>query len=76
MSILLDKRELKKAAKELTLVKLTEVIETLNSVLTERQNEVELIAQLEQLAKAQGFTLEQLGYKRSNELVATEATES
>ena len=30
MSILLDKRELKKAAKELTLVKLTDVIETLN----------------------------------------------
>lgn len=76
MSILLDKRELKKAAKELTLVKLTEVIETLNAVLSERQNEVELIAQLEQFAKAQGFTLEQLGYKRSNEIVVTEATES
>lgn len=76
MSILLDKRELKKAAKELTLVKLTEVIETLNAVLSERQNEVELIAQLEQFAKAQGFTLEQLGYKRSNELFVAEATES
>ena len=42
MSILLDKRELKKAAKELTLVKLTDVIETLNAVLAERQVEVEL----------------------------------
>ncbi|MEH8018949.1 H-NS histone family protein [Rheinheimera muenzenbergensis] len=63
MSILLDKRELKKAAKELTLVKLTEVIETLNSMIAERQNEAEVINQLEQLAKSQGFTLEQLGYK-------------
>ncbi|MDP5134420.1 H-NS histone family protein [Rheinheimera baltica] len=69
MSILLDKRELKKAAKELTLAKLTEVIDVLNSVLAERQNEVELITQLEQLAKSQGFTLEQLGYKLNNENV-------
>jgi ribosomal protein L22 len=68
MSMLLDKRELKKAAKELTLVKLTDVIETLNAVLAERQKEVELITQLEQLAKSQGFTLEQLGYKLSNEV--------
>lgn len=69
MSILLDKRELKKAAKELTLVKLTEVIETLNSIVAERQNEVEVISQLEQLAKSQGFTLEQLGYKLNNDAV-------
>lgn len=69
MSILLDKRELKKAAKELTLIKLTEVIETLNSIVTERQNEAEVISQLEQLAKSQGFTLEQLGYKLNNEAV-------
>ena len=68
MSILLDKRELKKAAKELTLVKLTDVIETLNNVLAERQKEVELISQLEQLAKSQGFTLEQLGYKLNNDV--------
>ena len=72
MSILLDKRELKKAAKELTLVKLTDVIETLNNVLAERQKEVELISQLEQLAKSQGFTLEQLGYKLNNDVVASE----
>ena len=72
MSILLDKRELKKAAKELTLVKLTDVIETLKGVLAERQKEVELISQLEQLAKSQGFTLEQLGYKLSNDVVASE----
>jgi len=68
MSILLDKRELKKAAKELTLVKLTDVIETLNAVLAERQKEVELITQLEQLAQSQGFTLEQLGYKLNNDV--------
>jgi len=72
MSILLDKRELKKAAKELTLVKLTDVIETLKGVLAERQKEVELISQLEQLAKSQGFTLEQLGYKLNNDVVASE----
>ena len=75
MSILLDKRELKKAAKELTLVKLTDVIETLNTVLAERQKEVELIAQLEQLAKSQGFTLEQLGYKLNNDVLTTETAE-
>lgn len=70
MSILLDKRELKKAAKELTLAKLTDVIETLNSIIAERQNEVYVISQLEQLAKSQGFTLEQLGYKLNNDAVA------
>ncbi|KKO45445.1 H-NS histone family protein [Arsukibacterium ikkense] len=70
MSILLDKRELKKAAKELTLAKLTEVIDTLNSIVAERQNEVAVIGQLEQLAKSQGYTLEQLGYKLSNDVVA------
>lgn len=75
MSLLLDKRELKKAAKELTLVKLTDVIDTLNAVLSERQKEVELIGQLEQLAKSQGFTLEQLGYKLSNDVMPTDSTE-
>lgn len=75
MSILLDKRELKKAAKELTLVKLTDVIDVLNGVLAERQKEVELISQLEQLAKSQGFTLEQLGYKLNNELVTVDSSE-
>lgn len=70
MSTLLDKRELKKAAKELTLVKLTEVIDTLNSIVAERQHEVEVISQLELLAKSQGFTLEQLGYKLNNDAVA------
>ncbi|MBU1308356.1 MAG: H-NS histone family protein [Gammaproteobacteria bacterium] len=75
MSILLDKRELKKAAKELSLVKLTDVINVLNAVLAERQKEVELIAQLEQLAKSQGFTLEQLGYKLNNDVVVLEGAE-
>jgi uncharacterized coiled-coil protein SlyX len=72
MSILLDKRELKKAAKELTLAKLTDVIDTLNQVMAERQKEVELISQLELLAKSQGFTLEQLGYKLNNDVLLVE----
>lgn len=72
MSLLLEKRALKKAAKELTLVKLTEAIEVLNSVLADRQQEVELIEQLESLAKSQGFTLEQLGYKQSTDAVSVE----
>lgn len=76
MSLLLDKRELKKAAKELPLVKLTEVIETLHAVLAERQKEVELISQIQQLAQSQGFTLEQLGYKLNNELVSSDDNES
>ncbi|SNY55791.1 hypothetical protein SAMN06297280_2977 [Arsukibacterium tuosuense] len=76
MSLLLDKKELKKAAKELTLVKLTDVIETLNGVLAERQQEVELIAKLEQLAKAQGYTLEQLGYRQSSDVVVAERSDS
>lgn len=75
MSILLEKRELKKAAKELTLVKLTDVIDTLNTVLAERQKEVELISQLEQIARAQGFTMEQLGYKLNNDFAAADSGE-
>lgn len=63
MSLLLDKRELKKAAKELTVVKLQEVIEVLNSVLEERQKETEVLDKVREFARAQGFTLEQLGYK-------------
>ena len=70
MSILLDKRELKKAAKELSLVKLQEVVSTLNAVIAEREKESEVISQIEQLAKSQGFTLEQLGYKISSEVVS------
>lgn len=70
MSLLLDKRELKKAAKELTIAKLQEVINILNNVFAERQKEVELIGQLEQLAKSQGFTLEQLGYKLINDVIS------
>src|SRR5690606_14235317 len=76
MSILLDKRELKKAAKELTLAKLTDVIETLNAVLADRQKEVELISQLEQLAKSQGFTLEQLGYKLNHDGFVADSAEN
>jgi hypothetical protein len=76
MSILLDKRELKKAAKDLSLVKLTEVIDTLNGVLADRQKEVELITQLQQLAKSQGFTLEQLGYKLNNDAVSADSADA
>ncbi len=65
MSLLLDKRELKKAAKELSVVKLQEVIDFLNSVLAERQKESEFLVELREFVKANGFTLEQLGYKQS-----------
>ncbi len=69
MSLLLDKKELKKAAKEITTVKLHEVIETLNAVLAERQKETEVLSQIRALAKAQGFTLEQLGYQLNADVV-------
>ncbi|MFC4656724.1 H-NS histone family protein [Rheinheimera marina] len=77
MSLLLDKKELKKAAKEITTIKLQEVIDTLNSVLVERQKETEVLEQIRALAKSQGFTLEQLGYKLDAEaaVVATESAE-
>jgi len=65
MSLLLDKRELKKAAKELSVVKLQEVIDVLNSVLAERQKESEFLVELREFVKAKGYTLEQLGYKQS-----------
>jgi hypothetical protein len=73
MSLLLDKKELKKAAKEITTVKLHEVIETLNSVLVERQKETEVLAQIRALAKAEGFTLEQLGYQLNADVVVSQA---
>ncbi len=74
MSILLDKRELKKAAKELSVVKINEVIVTLNEVLSERQREIETIEKLKALAKEQGFSLEQLGYTLSNDSVISSDT--
>ncbi len=81
MSLLLDKRELKKAAKELSVLKLQEVIEVLQSVMTEREKEAEALELVRQFAKAQGFTLEQLGYRQSVDApavtaVATEEVES
>lgn len=78
MSLLLDKRELKKAAKELTVVKLQEVIDVLNSVLDERQKETEVLDKVREFARAQGFTLEQLGYKLNGDALLSvneEATE-
>lgn len=75
MSLLLDKRELKKAAKELSVVKLQEVIDVLNSVLAERQEETEFLAELKEFVKAKGYTLEQLGYKRSVDGVITAVSE-
>lgn len=77
MSILLDKRELKKAAKELSVTKINEIISTLNEVLSDRQREIEAIEKLQAFAKEQGFTLEQLGYKLSNDaIVSTEAAKA
>ena len=70
MSLLLDKRELKKAAKELSVLKLQEVIDVPTSVLDERQKESEVLAKVREFAKAQGFTLEQLGYKLNADGVA------
>lgn len=72
MSLLLDKKELKKAAKEITTVKLHEVIETLNAVLADRQKETEVLSQIRALAKAQGFTLEQLGYQLNADVVVSQ----
>jgi uncharacterized coiled-coil protein SlyX len=69
MSILLDKRELKKAAKELTLAKLNDVLETLQTVLAERQSEIDAINEIERFAREKGFTLEQLGYKQVQDVV-------
>lgn len=76
MSLLLDKKELKKAAKEITTVKLHEVIEILNSVLVERQKETEVLSQIRALAKAQGFTLEQLGYQLNADVVVSQDDDS
>ncbi len=75
MSLLLDKKELKKAAKEITTVKLHEVIETLNAVLAERQKETEVLSQIRALAKSQGFTLEQLGYQLNADVVVSQDDE-
>ncbi|RVU41215.1 H-NS histone family protein [Rheinheimera riviphila] len=67
MSLLLDKRELKKAAKELSVLKLQEVMDVLTSVMEERQNESVALDKVREFAKAQGFTLEQLGYKQNSD---------
>lgn len=72
MSLLLDKRELRKAAKELTLAKLNDVLETLQSVLAERQGELETIHEIERLAREKGYTMEQLGYKQVQDVVPNE----
>lgn len=71
MNILLDKSELKKAAKELSVLKINEVINALQEVLTDRQREIETIEKLQAFAKEQGFTLEQLGYKLSNDTITS-----
>lgn len=61
MSIFLDKKELKKAAKTVSISKINEAIGVLQEVLAERQKESETIEQIKLLAKSQGFSLEQLG---------------
>ncbi|WP_445425231.1 H-NS family histone-like protein [Alishewanella sp. HL-SH06] len=73
MSLLLDKRELKKAAKELTLAKLNDVLDTLNLVLVERQSEIDAISEIERFAREKGFTLEQLGYKQVQDVMPEES---
>jgi uncharacterized protein YihD (DUF1040 family) len=75
MSILLDKRELKKAAKELSVLKINEVINALQEVLTDRQREIETIEKLQAFAKEQGFTLEQLGYKLSSDTIKSDVVD-
>ncbi len=70
MSILLDKKELKKAAKEISVAKIHEAIEVLQSVIADRQKEIDTIEQIKQLAKAQGFSLEQLGLQLTTNVVA------
>lgn len=72
MSLLLDKRELKKAAKELTLAKLNDVLDTLQAVLAERQGEVAAINEIERFAREKGYTLEQLGYKQVQDVIPFE----
>lgn len=69
MSLLLDKRELKKAAKELTFAKLNDVIDTLQSVLAERQAESDTISELERFVREKGYTMEQLGYKQVQDTI-------
>ncbi|WP_031566692.1 hypothetical protein [Rheinheimera texasensis] len=70
MSILLDKKELKKAAKEISVAKIHEAIEVLQSVIADRQKEIDTIEQIKQLAKAQGFSLEQLGLQLTTNVAA------
>ena len=50
-------------------MKLQEVIDVLNSVMEERQNETLALEKVREFAKAQGFTLEQLGYRLNAENV-------
>jgi hypothetical protein len=69
MSLLLNKKELKKSAKELTVVNLRDAVEWLTEVLESRQKEAEAIEQIKQLAKSQGYSLEQLGFHIHHELV-------
>lgn len=68
MSVLSDKKALKKAAEELTVVKLQEVIRQLNDVLESRQREAEALAEVEELVRQKGFTLQQLGISVQHEL--------
>ncbi|MEE2001244.1 H-NS histone family protein [Alkalimonas sp. MEB108] len=72
MSLLVNKKELKKAAEELSVIKLQDVIRQLNDVLEERQREAETIEELKALAKQKGFSLQQLGFQVQHELVSTE----
>lgn len=72
MNILLDKRALKQEAKGLSISNLRAAIDALNDVTAVRQKEVSAIEQLQEIAKEQGFTLEQLGYTLSQDSTISE----
>lgn len=76
MSIFLDKKELKKAAKEISTTKIQEAIEAINEVLAERQTGIAVLGQIRELAKQQGFTLEQLGLMQSDSVLTQDGTEA
>ncbi len=74
MSIFFDKKELKKAAKEVSVAKIHEAIDILESVIAERQKEIDTIEQIKLLAKSKGFSLDQLGLQLTSN-VAVETVE-
>ncbi|MEE2025629.1 MULTISPECIES: H-NS family histone-like protein [Alkalimonas] len=72
MSLLLNKKELKKAAEELSVVKLQDVIRQLNDVLENRKRETEALEELKDFVKQKGFTFQQLGISVQHEVVSVD----